>query len=203
MRAGAYQVPRPETYVRDLGTPKRRGCQNSILDARSLRRGLHPPHLHPRYKTDAAKGRGENGQFHGAGHVSRKSKNTGEKAKASSPVLFKSIGTFPRVGQGVGQSLTHTLTHNICGIFATKKHRKPKFSMLFGAGGVTRTHDLLITKCIGVLRLTVFRDFGAFPLGILREVRPILSTIFVRSFSRVGQSFFPYTIGNMLHEIGQ
>ena len=46
--------------------------------------------------------------------------------------------------------------------------------MLFGAGGVTRTHDLLITKCIGVLHLTVFRDFGAFPLGILREVRPIL-----------------------------
>ena len=30
--------------------------------------------------------------------------------------------------------------------FATKKHRKPKFSMLFGAGGVTRTHDLLITN---------------------------------------------------------
>ena len=58
--------------------------------------------------------------------------------------------------------------------------------MLFGAGGVTRTHDLLITKCIGVLRLTVFRDFGVFPLGILREVRPILSTVFVRSFSRVG-----------------
>ena len=113
-------------------------------------------------------------------------RNTGEKAKASSPVLFKSIGTFPRVGQGVGQSLTHTLTHNICGIFATKKHRKPKFSMLFGAGGVTRTHDLLITKCIGVLRLTVFRDFGAFPLGILREVRPILSIVFVRSFPRVG-----------------
>ena len=113
-------------------------------------------------------------------------RNTGEKAKASSPVLFKSIGTFPRVGQGVGQSLTHTLTHNICGIFATKKHRKPKFSMLFGAGGVTRTHDLLITKCIGVLRLAVFRAFGAFPLGILREVRPILSIVFVRSFPRVG-----------------
>ena len=54
--------------------------------------------------------------------------------------------------------------------------------MLFGAGGVTRTHDLLITKCIGVLHLTVFRDFGAFPLGILREVRPILSIVFVRSF---------------------
>ena len=58
--------------------------------------------------------------------------------------------------------------------------------MLFGAGGVTRTPDLLITKCIRALRLTVFRDFGAFLLGILREVRPILSIVFVRSFPRVG-----------------
>ena len=60
--------------------------------------------------------------------------------------------------------------------------------MPFGAGGVTRTHDLLITKCIGALHLTVFRDFGAFPLGILWEVRPILSIVFVRSFPRVGQA---------------
>ena len=72
---------------------------------------------------------------------------------------------------------------------------------------MTQTHDLLITKCIRALHLTVFRDFGAFPLVILREVRPILSAVFVRSFPRVGhgvgQSFFLYTIGSMLHEIGQ
>ena len=110
------------------------------------------------------------------------------EGKASSPVLFDSFRTFRCVGHGVGQQLTHILTHTVFGVFATKKHRKPKFSMLFGAGGVTRTHDLLITKCIGVLRLTVFRDFGAFPLGILREVRPILSIVFVRSFPRVGQT---------------
>ena len=108
------------------------------------------------------------------------------EGKASSPVLFKPIRTFPRVGHGVGQQLTRILAHTIFSVFATKKHRKPKFSVLFGAGGVTRTPDLLITKCIGVLRLTVFRDFGAFPLGILREVRPILSIVFVRSFPRVG-----------------
>jgi len=42
--------------------------------------------------------------------------------------------------------LTHILTHTIFSVFATKKHRKPRFSMLFGAGGVTRTHDLLITS---------------------------------------------------------
>ena len=79
--------------------------------------------------------------------------------------------------------------------------------MLFGAGGVTRTHDLLITKCIRALRLAVFRAFGAFPPRILRMSCPICSVVSTRSFPRVGrgvgQSFFPYTIGNRLHEIGQ
>ena len=101
-------------------------------------------------------------------------------------MLFHPFRAFRYVGQGVGQNLPHTLTYNVCGVSITKKHRKPKFSMLFGAGGVTRTPDLLITKCIRALRLTVFRDFGAFPLGILWEVQPILSTVFVRSFPRVG-----------------
>ena len=94
MRAGAYQVPRPETYVRDLGTPKRRGCQNSILDARSLRRGLHPPHLHPRHTADAAKGRGENGQLHGADSISPTGKQSTGKEAISSPVLFDSFHAF-------------------------------------------------------------------------------------------------------------
>ena len=61
-------------------------------------------------------------------------------------MLFKPIRAFPRVGHGVGQQLTHTPTHTIFSVFATKKHRKPKFSVLFGAGGVTRTPDLLITN---------------------------------------------------------
>ena len=104
MRAGAYQVPRPETYVRDLGTPKRRGCQNSILDARSLRRGLHPPHLHPRYKTDAAKGRGENGQFHGTDSIRPTGKQSTGKETVSSPVLFESFRTVRCVGHGVGRA---------------------------------------------------------------------------------------------------
>jgi len=67
-----------------------------------------------------------------------------------------------------GRQLTRILTHTIFSVFAAKKHRKPKFSMLFGAGGVTRTHDLLITKCIRALHSTVFRDFGAFLSGVLR-----------------------------------
>ena len=71
-------------------------------------------------------------------------RRTGPWVKISCP--FSWVQFIPRVGQGVGQSLTHTLTCNIFSIFVTKKHRKPKFSMLFGAGGVTRTHDLLITN---------------------------------------------------------
>ena len=91
---------------------------------------------------------------------------------SKSRVHFLGYSLIPRVGQGVGQ--------------AVDPHFDPHLFQLFGAGGVTRTHDLLITKCIGALHLTVFRDFGAFPLGILWEVRPILSIVFVRSFPRVG-----------------
>ena len=59
--------------------------------------------------------------------------------------------------------------------------------ILFSAKGFQYdTKRFYITKCIGALRLAVFRAFGAFPLGILREVRPILSIVFVRSFPRVG-----------------
>ena len=45
---------------------------------------------------------------------------------------------FGKWGRVWGQSLTH----NVCGVFIDKKHRKPRPSMLFGAGNVTRTHDL-------------------------------------------------------------
>ena len=92
--AGAYQVPRPATYVRDPCTPKRRGCQNRQQYARPLRRGLHPPHLHPRYKADAAKGRGENGQFHGTDPISPTGKQSTGKETISSPVLFGSFRIF-------------------------------------------------------------------------------------------------------------
>lgn len=91
---GAYQVPRPASYIRDPGTAKRGGRENSILDAGSLRRGLHPPHLHPRHKADAAKGRGENGQFHGADSISPTGKQSTGKEAISSPVLFGSFRAF-------------------------------------------------------------------------------------------------------------
>ena len=71
-------------------------------------------------------------------------RRTGPWVKISCP--FSWVQFIPRVGHGVGQRLTRIVTRTVFGIFATKKHRKPKFSMLFGAGGVTRTHDLLITN---------------------------------------------------------
>ena len=42
--------------------------------------------------------------------------------------------------------LPHILTRTVFNIYATKKHRKPKFSMLFGAAGRIRTADLILTK---------------------------------------------------------
>ena len=91
---GAYQVPRPETYIRDLGTAKRRRCQNRQQYARPLRRGLHATHLHTRYAADAAKGRRENGQFHGTDSISPTGKQNIGKETVSSPVLFESFCAF-------------------------------------------------------------------------------------------------------------
>ena len=105
---------------------------------------------------------------------------------SKSRVHFLGYSLIPRVGHGVGQAVDpHFDPHHFLR-FCNKKAPKTEVFDAFGAGGVTRTHDLLITKCIGALRLAVFRAFGAFPLGILREVRPILSIVFVRSFPRVG-----------------
>ena len=42
--------------------------------------------------------------------------------------------------------LPRSLTHTSKCIFTAKKHRKPKFSMLFGAAGRIRTADLILTK---------------------------------------------------------
>ena len=44
------------------------------------------------------------------------------------------------------RQLPHILIHTSFNIFTTKKHRKPKFSMLFGAAGRIRTADLILTK---------------------------------------------------------
>ena len=85
-------------------------------------------------------------------------KNIGEGAK---PPLRCSLNLSAHFRVWVTvwvRQLTHILTHTIFSVFATKKHQKPKFSMLFGAGGVTRTPDLwlLVRMHTGDL-LMIFR----------------------------------------------
>ena len=46
---GTPEISRLETHVRNLGIAKRRGCENGIEYARSLRRGLHAANLYPRH----------------------------------------------------------------------------------------------------------------------------------------------------------
>ena len=60
------------------------------------------------------------------------------------------------------RQLTHILTHTIFSIFATKKHRKPKFSMLFGAAGQIRTADLILTNCRRAFQPLLFKAFRQF-----------------------------------------
>ena len=73
-------------------------------------------------------------------------RNTGEGAKPSLRYSLNLSAQFPVWVTVWVRQLTHILTHTISGVFATKKHRKPKFSMLFGAAGQIRTADLILTK---------------------------------------------------------
>ena len=104
---GAFPVCRNYTvraHLRNAGAPERRGRKDGVLHAGTLRCGLHPPHLHPRHTADAAKGRRENGQLHGADSISPTGKQSTGKETVSSPVLFKSFYAFRCVGHGVGQA---------------------------------------------------------------------------------------------------
>ena len=53
-----------------------------------------------------------------------KTKNTGEKAKASSPVLFKSFYAFRCVGHGVGQAVDPHFDPHLKVHFCNEKHPK-------------------------------------------------------------------------------
>ena len=147
---GAFPVCRNYTvraYIRNLGTPKRCGCENRQQHAGSLRCWLYPSYLHPCYAADAAKCCREDGQLHGTDQIKILIQAEAlERTRLPLRCSFTLSAHF-RVWVRVWvRQLTHILTHTFFSFFATKKHRKPKFSMLFGAGGVTRTPDLLITN---------------------------------------------------------
>ena len=62
-------------------------------------------------------------------------------------VALQVLAMFPAWGVNMWvRRLTHMLTRIVFNIYAAKKHRKPKFSMLFGAAGRIRTADLILTK---------------------------------------------------------
>ena len=73
-------------------------------------------------------------------------RNTGEGAKP--PLRYSlNLSAHFRVWVTVWvRRFAHILTHTIFGVFATKKHRKLRFSMLFGAAGQIRTADLILTN---------------------------------------------------------
>ena len=87
-----------------LGTPKRCGCENRQQHAGSLRCWLHPSYLHPCYAADAAKGRRENGQLHGASDVSRK--KTQKYRRESKSFLSDALSPFPRISKVLPKSRT-------------------------------------------------------------------------------------------------
>ena len=98
-RAGTPEISRLASHIRDLGTTKRRGRKDRVQHARSLRRRLHAPHLHPRHAANAGERCRKVGQFHGAGHV--KTKRAAERMRrSSSPPLSEHSPCGSRCGSG-------------------------------------------------------------------------------------------------------
>ena len=88
-------------------SPERCGRENGQQYAGPLRRGLHPPHLHPRHQTTAKPGGGDDGEFYGAGHVrQKKQQKARQEGRTSCLALSVPLRTFRRVGHGVGQRKT-------------------------------------------------------------------------------------------------
>jgi hypothetical protein len=76
----------------------------------------------------------------------RRNRATGRRATLP-PGGSAGFGYVSRVWVTVWvRRLPHILPHTTFNVFTTKKHRKPKFSMLFGAAGRIRTADLILTK---------------------------------------------------------
>ena len=88
-------------YLRCLENPSTYQCWPSYA---TIGKAIHSPHLHPRHSADAAKGCGENGQFHGSDSIRPTGKQSTGKETVSSPVLFGSFRTVRCVGHGVGRA---------------------------------------------------------------------------------------------------
>ena len=94
----------------------------------------------------------------------RRNRATGRRATLPPGGSAGSWYVFRMGGKMWVRRLTHILTRTVFNIYATKKHRKPKFSMLFGAAGRIRTADLILTNPPEKLFPGVFACFQSFPL---------------------------------------
>ncbi len=66
-RAGTPPVPRPVPHLRHPGPPERCGHQDGLHHAGTLRRRIHPPHLHPHHPPETGRSRPGHGQPHDTG----------------------------------------------------------------------------------------------------------------------------------------
>ena len=82
--------------------------------------------------------------------------------------------------------LTHTLIHNKLRQKVRKTARFPKKTGCFGAGGVIRTHDLLITKSGRDPETADFRRFWGLSARYQMVSARLVSAVSARSFPRVG-----------------
>ena len=127
--------------------PDRYRRENGIFHAGSLFRRLHSEHLHPRHHQDAGGSRQPHGQLHGTESV--KNQKTKRQHRPDFPkestrccLLLSPYG--PAAGRRFFSSAQSCLK-------MLKRPENHTFSGRPGAGGVTRTPDLLITK-IGDVR---------------------------------------------------
>ena len=102
-RTGTPEISRLETHIRNVGAAKRRRRENGIQYARSLRRRLHAPHLHPRHTADAGKRSRKDGQFHGTSDVNKQQKTQSVGEDDQAYPLRRSLDISPcgsRCGSG-------------------------------------------------------------------------------------------------------
>ena len=112
----------------------------------------------------------------------RRNRATGRRATLP-PSGSAGFGYVFRMGVKMWvRQLPHILTHTQKCVFTTKKHRKPKFSMLSGAAGRIRTADLILTNCRRAFHPLLYKAFRRFlskkdEVGnsLLHVFRPLVS----------------------------
>ena len=62
-RAAPHPLPRSPSHLRHHGPAKRRGCENSVINARSLLGGVHAGHLRPRHHRRTAQSSANDGEY--------------------------------------------------------------------------------------------------------------------------------------------